>query len=135
MASLATVKAMEDFVQAIPELEPTWTEHLEDNGEPLPHVFFGSVSRFAVSVSESDDQHLRQRFSTAIERLAVSDNPEVVNVIHVSFAENLVWGDDHEVRALADLKGAFGPATLERIREFEEWASGAAAHPQAKLTS
>src|SRR5262249_44177611 len=62
-------------------------------------------------------------FSTAIERLAESDNPTVVEVIHVSFAENLVWGDEREVRALADLKGTFGPATLQRIAEFEEWAA------------
>jgi hypothetical protein len=49
-------------------------------------------------------------------------------VIHVSFAENLVWGDGDELRALADLRRPFGPATLQRIAEFEEWAAEAARH-------
>lgn len=80
-----------------------------------------------MTVAESGDRDLRARFSNAIERLAPSENAEVVNVIHVSFAENLVWGDEREHRALANLKGIFGPATLQRLSEFEEWASKAAA--------
>jgi hypothetical protein len=126
MASQATVAAMEDFVRAVPEVEPEWREHLEANGEVLPHVFFGDVSRFAVKVAEGSDVELATRFSAAIEKLAASENPEVVNVIHVSFAENLAWGDQQEQRALAELKNVFGPMTLRRIAEFEDWASKAA---------
>jgi hypothetical protein len=120
---------MEQFLREVPELVPQWTEHLLDNGEPLPHVFFGDVSRFAVVVAEGDDHDLQARFSHAIERLAASDDPEVVNVIHVSFAENLVWGDEREQQALKELKGVFGPATLRRIGEFEAWALDAANSP------
>ena len=127
MASGATTAAIEAFVREVPELGSEWLEQLAYYEEALPHVFFGDVSRFAVTVAESGDRDLRARFSNAIERLAASENAEVVNVIHVSFAENLVWGDEREQRALANLKGIFGPATLQRISEFEEWASKAAA--------
>jgi hypothetical protein len=53
----------------------------------------------------------------------------VVNIIHVSFAENLVWGDDREQAALATLMPFFGPYTRQRIREFETWAAQAAQQP------
>jgi hypothetical protein len=123
MASPSTVAAMERFVHAVPEVEPLWREHLDYNGEVLPHVFFGEVSRFAVQVAERGDSDLTRRFSRAIEDLAESENPDVVNVIHVSFAENLVWGDEQEQQALAQLRRSFGPATLQRFDEFEEWAA------------
>jgi hypothetical protein len=122
LASPETVKAMEDFVRAVPELEPAWRAHLEESGEPLPHTFFGDVSRFAVYVSEGGDEPLRERFSTAIEQLAASDNPDVVEVIGTSFVEDLVWGDERGVRALAHLRSTFGPATRQRIAELEGWA-------------
>jgi hypothetical protein len=126
MARESTVAAIEAFVQAVPEVEPLWREHLRDNGEALPHVFFGEVPRLAVQVAERDDVDLTERFARAIEDLAASENEAVVNVIHVSFAENLVWGDDREQRALAELRESFGPATLTRFAEFEEWAAKAA---------
>jgi hypothetical protein len=89
----------------------------------LPHIFFKDVSRFAVHVSESGDASLRERLSIAIERLAASDNPIVVDVIRASFVESLIWGDESQVRALADLRRTFGPETLQRIAEFEDWAA------------
>ena len=119
VASPSTVGAMERFVSAVPEVEPLWREHLHDNGEALPHVFFGDVSRFAVEMAERGDVDLTERFSRAIEELAASDDPDVVNVIQVSFAENLMWGDEHEEDALVKLRRSFGPMTLQRFDEYE----------------
>lgn len=86
-------------------------------------MFFGDVSRFAVQVAERGDTDLTARFSRAIEDLAAGDDPDVVNVIHVSFAENLVRGDDAEQQALTNLRSSFGPVTLKRLDEFEAWAA------------
>jgi hypothetical protein len=119
------VTALEVFVEEVPELGRKWREHLTEWGEPLPHLFFADVARFAVTVAESRSHDLRARFANAIEQFAASDNPDLVNLIHVSFAEHLVWGDAREQRALESLKELFGPATLQRIREFEDWAAGA----------
>jgi hypothetical protein len=125
MATRETINEIEAFVAAVPELGPTWQEHLADNdGEPLPHVFFFEVSRFAVEVAESGNADLRTRFADGLESLSASENEDVVNLIHVSFAENLVWGDDRERAALATLMPFFGSATRRRIEEFEAWASG-----------
>lgn len=121
----ADVEAIEAFVHDVPELAPKWHEHLADYGEPLPHVFFGDVARFGVKVAEGADAELPTRFCSGIERLAASDDPEIDNVIQVSFVEYLVWGNEHEQHALATLRRDFGPATLRRIREFEEWSANA----------
>ena len=119
------VEAIEALVRDVPELAPQWREHLADYDEALPHVFFGDVARFALAVAEGADPELRTRFCSSIERLAASDDPEVDNVIHVSFVEYLVWGYQREQYALTNLKRDFGPATLQRIREVEEWSADA----------
>ena len=109
MANPETVTAIEDFVQAIPELEPAWRAHLDDYGYPLPRVFFGSdVSRFAAPLSESGDEPLQERFARAIERLAASDDPTVVKAIRVSFMTGRV-GSEEAVSRLLEALPAFRP--------------------------
>lgn len=79
---------MRHLVEELPELRPTLDEHLEDmEGELLPHVLFGDITRWAVA------QELR---SFALARLlgildeAYAAGPvEVVNLVTVSFVENL----------------------------------------------
>ena len=121
------VAALEALVDEVPGLRGDWHAHLTEYDEPLPHVFFGSdVCRYAVSVAENDDDAAVARFCAAIERLAESGDPDIQNIIHVSFAENLVWGDETEQRALARLRPRFGPETESRFHEFEAWAEEAA---------
>jgi hypothetical protein len=123
------VAALEGFVDEVPGLRAEWQAHLNDYDEPLPHVFFGSdVCRYAVSVANSDNDDEIARFSAAIERLSASGDDDIRNIIHVSFAENLVWGDEREQRALARLRPGFGPETETRFREFEAWAAEAATY-------
>jgi hypothetical protein len=127
MGYTRVLTAIEAFLDEVPELRDHWATHLEDYEEPLPHVFFGSdVCRFAVSLAESDHDEALARFSAAIERLSESNDPDIQNIIHVSFAENFVWGDEREQRALARLRPGFGPETEIRFREFEAWAAEAA---------
>jgi len=127
MGYTRVLAGIEAFLDEVPQLRGDWETHLQDYDEPLPHVFFGSdVCRFAVSVAESDDDGAVARFSAAIERLSESNDPDIQNIVHVSFAENLVWGDEREQRALARLRPGFGPETEMRFREFEAWAAEAA---------
>jgi len=84
------------LLEEVPELRPTYLEHLDDNfGELLSHVFFGDVTRWAV------DQHaVAKRGSVAadealtrllnfLERCYPVGDSEVQNLIAVSFLENL----------------------------------------------
>ena len=112
---------MTDFVASVPELRPAWDDHVRDNGEPLPHVFFGDVSRFAVEVARARDAVLAGRLAGALEQLAASPEADVENVIHVSFVEYFVWGGEEEQVMFEWLKPFFGPAMLARIQEFEAY--------------
>ena len=109
MASPETVTAIEEFVQAVPELEPAWRTHLDDYGYPLPGVFFGlDVSRFALRVSEIGDEPLQYRFATAIERLGETDNPTAGNAIRMSFMTGRI-GDWEAVSRLLEALPTFRP--------------------------
>jgi hypothetical protein len=82
--------AIDEFVAAIPELRAALDEHLRDNDELLPHVFFGDISRFAHDLASVQDEELARRIADALERMAASPDGDVVNVIHVSFVEYFV---------------------------------------------
>jgi hypothetical protein len=125
MGLSTAVASVEALVEELPALRSHWDAHLSEYDEPLLHVFFGSdVCRYAVAVAEGEKQEEIARLSAAVERLSASTDPDVLNLIHVSLAENLVWGDDREQRALARLRPTFGPETEQRFREFEAWAAG-----------
>jgi hypothetical protein len=123
VAGRVDTEAVAKFVEALPELCGEWEEHLSDFGEALPHVFFGDVSRFVTRIVGTDDADVLARVCDALERLAAHDDESVVNLIHVSFIENLMWGDETEQAALRQLERCCGPALRARIREFAEWSS------------
>ena len=125
--------ATREFVAALPELETALDEHVRDNDELLPHVFFGDVCRFARHVARVQDDELARRLADALERMAASPDGEVVNVIHVSFVEYFVWGDEGDQAAFEWLSQFFGPAMLARTEEFREYS--AKLHAAAAKTS
>jgi hypothetical protein len=125
--------ATREFVAAIPELQAALAEHVRDNDELLPHVFFGDVSRFARDVARVRDDELARRLADALERMAASPDGDVVNAIHVSFVEYFVWGDDGDQAAFEWLSEFFGPAMLARTEEFREYS--AKLHAAAAKTS
>src|SRR5215211_1514048 len=71
----AEVGAITQLVDDVPELQPLWAEHVADNGDPLPHVFFGDLSRFAVELAERGDPRAISDFAAAIERVAANPDP------------------------------------------------------------
>ena len=113
--------AVRDFVAALPEVQAAWNEHLRDNGESLPHVFFGDVCRVAADIARRRDEIAARRLADALEAMAVNLDADVQNIIEVSFVEWFVWGDDEEQALLEWLKPFFGPAMHQRIREFVEY--------------
>ena len=45
----ATAHFVEHLLSKFPDLQPIDDSHMADNGELLPHVFMGSVTRFVVA--------------------------------------------------------------------------------------
>lgn len=82
------------FVKAIsarfPCLGPVLDEHIGDNGEILPHVFFGDVTRYAVRLFQNSEASPELRdILSHLEEAFQREMPDVVDLISVSFLENL----------------------------------------------
>jgi hypothetical protein len=120
--SREAIDAIEELVAAVPELGDVWRRHRQQYGDPLPHLFFGDVARFAIAVADGEDEELFARFAAAVERLAASDEDAVENLVLVSFVETVEWDDRGDV--LDRLGNAAGPALCGRIREFRDWDEG-----------
>jgi hypothetical protein len=114
-------RAVQRFVEQVAELADAWREHLDENdGEALPHVFFGDVRRFVAANAETWDASLHQRFWSAVEEMAAAGG-DVANIVDVSLAEDLVLGDERERRALEISKPYLGEATRASVEHSERW--------------
>jgi hypothetical protein len=115
---------MRDLLARVPELQPLYNEHIEDNGELLPHVFMGDVTRFVVSLHAKS---LGKRFDSIESRRTLmkildffEENmrgaDDVQELISVSFLENL----DQSAENYASLKSYFGGSLLDELSKYEE---------------
>ena len=78
-------------MRALPHLRHQLDEHVADNQELLPHVFFGDVSRWANSRPASQKDDL-QRLLSIVERRYEEGDSLTANLILVSFLENIDAG-------------------------------------------
>jgi hypothetical protein len=85
------------LVAAVPEFAPVLEEHQKDYGEVLNHVLFGDLVRFVEKAEGRGDWELIDRSLAFLEEALASGDEQVVNVIEVSFVENLEpWTSEHE---------------------------------------
>jgi hypothetical protein len=81
-----------DLVSAAPSLGPLVDEHMQTHGELLPHVLFGDLTRFIVAAATKGDASTVKPVLDLLERGLTAGDPVVVNLIQVSFVENVgVW--------------------------------------------
>jgi hypothetical protein len=101
----ASVKFVEELVREVPKLRPIYDEHVVDHEESLPHVFFGDVTRFAISEAARDGDH--EALGRLLEKLesGLREGPaEVKGLVIASFIENLC-GETAAIRILSPLMG------------------------------
>jgi hypothetical protein len=76
------------LVSELPELGPVLDKHLEDEeGELLPHVLFGDVTRWAVA--QDSRSFALARLLGILDEAYAAGPVEVVNLVTVSFVEDL----------------------------------------------
>jgi hypothetical protein len=103
------MSSTEQFVQSVldrvPELDAIHQVHIDDNGSLLPHVFMGDVTRFALQIAQHAEQmDVLRRLLELVETGLQSSDREVVDLVAVSFIENLC-GEDAAVAILIPLMG------------------------------
>lgn len=123
------------LVRAVPELIPLYEEHLRDNDELLPHVFMGDVTRFVIDayarsmLPGKDGQHWSQvldKVMSTLEGAAASPNLGLVNLVTVSFCENLLDLEEKDIAAYRGIREKMGPKLTEQMQAIREyWYGGA----------
>lgn len=87
--TVATQALVHDLVRARPELRLLLDEHLEDNdGELLPHVFFGDVTRWLVGNAGDKPEAVRVVLDL-LESAWSAQEESVHEVIALSFLDDL----------------------------------------------
>jgi hypothetical protein len=83
-----------ELIARVPAFEPVYREHLEDNdGELLPHVLFGDLSRFVVSADARGDDALVRSTLDFLENVLTEGDEAAQNLVVVSFVENIARDD------------------------------------------
>jgi hypothetical protein len=90
MQAITYESFFDGLLTAVPEYRACYDDDLRFYGELLPHVFLGAFVQFlddALSAATGPD--LLDRALTYLERAIQSDDLRVVNLVAVSFVENL----------------------------------------------
>jgi hypothetical protein len=112
LLSTASVSTIGDLLDELAETEPALArlrdEHIAFNGELLPHVLFGDVTRWIVAHAPAT--HVLQ----VLERHIATGDADVDNLIGVSFLENLGPGE-------TSVRQALGPRLRAELDALETW--------------
>ena len=87
-----TISFVRSMAARFPGLEPVLAEHIKDNQEILPHLFFGDMTRYALSsvrVGRPDQTPELHRLLDLLEEAFSGGDEELQELIAVSFLENL----------------------------------------------
>ncbi len=93
----STVECVQRLIERVPELRGMYQQHVQFNGELLPHVFLGEVCGYVEEQVRSGDvtgQGLLRRIVDFFECAIASGDEDVQELISVSFVENLAWQED-----------------------------------------
>ena len=115
---------VKELIKEVPELHSLLTQHLSENDELFPHVFFGDLTRLIIDLhrkaqkenrGSDDSKFLLRKILHKLEEGMGSNDEEVQELIATSFLENLYPYDD----SYESLKSLFGPSLLRELKNFE----------------
>jgi hypothetical protein len=107
---------MTELAGCLPEANALLAEHVGDYRELLPHVLMADVRRLFVDLAGAGEDEKVTTLLAAVERLAVSSDDRVRNIVEVSFVEDLVLGMDAQSRrAIETTRSSMGPATTAAL--------------------
>lgn len=112
---LVTRQFIAELLQKVPELQPAYNQHVQDNQELLPYVFMGDVSRFLFVESEAHRLEVSQplvRILNFIEKKLETNDKDIHGFIAASVVDNLV-GEDKMLDKISHL---IGPRLQEQFK-------------------
>lgn len=106
------------LITEVSALKPLYDENLADYDELLPHVLFGDITRFVMdgfAARRGRTREQAERILAVLEDAAGSENADVLNLISVSFLENL----DSAADGYEQLRSSMGPRLREELARYE----------------
>jgi hypothetical protein len=116
-----TISFVQELANRFPRLRPLLAEHAKHNfGEILPHLFFGDLTRYVVSLflsleagkGTNEDRKELLEMLEFLEEAYSAGNGDVEDLISVSFLENLPRTENEG----AGLRGMLGPDLTKQLR-------------------
>lgn len=96
--STSTEAVVNQLVKDVPVLRPLLDEHVEENGELLPHVFFGRLTdwliRSYVASPRAEPDADWRRVLARLERIYETGSEEVRELLYASFLELLPYPNE-----------------------------------------
>src|SRR4051794_7436752 len=127
-SEIATQKFIQELLSLVAEFQPIYKEHMNDNGDLLPHVLMGGFVRFLFDAyrksmtSKPDAGHWHQVVNTSlvlVEHAMNSDDPQLANLISVSFVENLLPSEQSDTEIYVAIKAQLGPRLKEELKLYD----------------
>jgi hypothetical protein len=107
-----------DFVRRLASMSPVLTDvyrqHLADQGDLLPHVLMGDITRAAIAGANDRKANWLPTLLEQLEAGLASGDDDIVELIGVSFVENLS-GESSAIRALIP---SMGEALRKEVRSI-----------------
>jgi hypothetical protein len=122
--SIAYQEVAEFIIRSIPEFKDVYEEHLRFfNGEVVNHILMAKFVRFTKQVCDNTLQEISQpatvlkNILNCIEVLANSSDPDVDELVQVSFMENLhIVGDCYDL-----IRQHLGSKSLQLLKNAESF--------------
>ncbi|NNC39172.1 MAG: hypothetical protein HKN95_00650 [Acidimicrobiia bacterium] len=117
MSELTYETVHEALLVAVPEFRAELEQHHSDyEGEVLPHLLFGDLTRFVLAARDRGDHALVDRCLVFLEEVARSPRQRLSNLAAVSFVENVApW--QPEMRSFIKT----WPKELKRVAARQGW--------------
>ena len=113
----ADVAFLDEIAKRFPQLAEDYEIHVENNGIPLPHVFFADVTRAVLAAYEGTDPDYAeldwQGFLKFLDSLYPTAPIDVKDVIVTSFLLQLPWPTQPGYAVVDHL----GPVLTQKFRE------------------
>lgn len=119
MSRRASKVLVKRLVEAVPRLRGVYEEHLADNDELLPHVFFAEMTRFLVGQVAGGTAVGRrdvERVIKILEEAFGAGDVEVDSLIALSFVEAL----EPRERGYQEIRLMMGPKLKTELKRYEK---------------
>jgi hypothetical protein len=101
VTSIAYVNVVPQLIQAVPEFEDTYDEHMADFDELLTYILFGDLVRYVLAAYKTGNEELVERALRFLNKAITVGDEDVVTLVRFGFVEDFNLSDPLTLRFIA----------------------------------